>query len=139
MINQQTLQGNWNEIKGKLRSKWGELTDDDVMAFNGDIDQMIGTIQKKTGAARENIEQFFEQFSNNASAAFRQAKEDVSSSAHYAVNRAQEVTQQAAANIRSGYAEMEGVVRRHPTESLVVCFGSGLITGVIVSLLLKWR
>jgi len=63
----------------------------------------------------------------------------VSSSAHYAVNRAQEVTQQAAANIRSGYAEMEGVVRRHPTESLVVCFGSGLITGVIVSLLLKWR
>ena len=139
MINQQTLQGNWNEIKGKLRSKWGELTDDDVMAFNGDIDQMIGTIQKKTGAARENIEQFFEQVSNNASAAFRQAKEDVSSSAHYAVNRAQEVTQQAAANIRSGYAEMEGVVRRHPTESLVVCFGSGLITGVIVSLLLKWR
>ncbi len=139
MINQQTLQGNWNEIKGKLRSKWGELTDDDVMAFNGDIDQMIGTIQKKTGAARENIEQFFEQFNTNASAAFRQAKEDVSSSAHYAVNRAQEVTQQAAANIRSGYAEMEGVVRRHPTESLVVCFGSGLITGVIVSLLLKWR
>jgi uncharacterized protein YjbJ (UPF0337 family) len=139
MINQQTLQGNWNEIKGKLRSKWGELTDDDVMAFNGDIDQMIGTIQKKTGAARENIEQFFEQFNTNAAAAFRQAKEDVSSSAHYAVNRAQEVTQQAAANIRSGYAEMEGVVRRHPTESLVVCFGSGLITGVIVSLLLKWR
>ncbi|QDT60516.1 hypothetical protein SV7mr_30390 [Stieleria bergensis] len=47
MISQQTLQGNWNEIKGRLRSKWGELTEDDVMTFNGDVDQLIGNNPKK--------------------------------------------------------------------------------------------
>ena len=62
MINQQTLQGNWNEIKGKLRSKWGSLTDDDVKVFNGNVEQLVGTIQRKTGATSESIEQFFEQF-----------------------------------------------------------------------------
>ncbi len=30
MVSQQTILGNWNEIKGKLLSKWGELTDDDL-------------------------------------------------------------------------------------------------------------
>jgi len=61
MTNQQTLQGNWNEIKGQLRSKWGSLTDDDLAIFNGNVEQLVGTIQRKTGEAREGIEQFFEQ------------------------------------------------------------------------------
>lgn len=139
MISQQTLQGNWNEIKGKLRSKWGELTEDDVMAFNGDVDQLMGKIQKKTGAAREHIEQFFEQFNAHAATAYSQAKESVKSTAQQAANYAQEATHRAADTLRSGYAEVEGVVRRHPSESLVVCFGSGLITGVVVSLLLRWK
>lgn len=139
MINQQTLQGNWNEIKGKLRSKWSELTEDDVMAFNGNVDQLLGKIQKKTGVARESIEQFFEQFNTNASSAFSQVKDSFLDAAQYAASSAQEATHQAAANVRSGYAEVEGVVRRHPTETLVVCFGTGLLTGVIVSLFLRSR
>ncbi len=47
MINQQTILGNWNEIKGKLQSKWGSLTDDDLTVFNGNVDQLLGAIQKK--------------------------------------------------------------------------------------------
>ncbi len=139
MISQQTLQGNWNEIKGRLRSKWGELTEDDVMTFNGDVDQLMGTIQKKTGEARENVEQFFEELNSNATAAYSHASENVRATANRAANCAQEASQQAAATMREGYAEVEGMVRRHPTESLVVCFGSGLIAGVVVSLLLRWR
>ena len=139
MISQQILQGNWNEIKGRLRSKWGELTEDDVMTFNGNVDQLIGTIQKKTGEARENVEQFFQQFDSKATAAFNHVSESVRATANQAANRAKQASQQAAATMREGYAEVEGVVRRHPTESLVVCFGSGLIAGVVLSLLLRWR
>ena len=61
MISQQTLQGNWHEVKGLLRSKWGALTDDDVAVFNGNVEELMGTIQRKTGEARESVEQFFEQ------------------------------------------------------------------------------
>ena len=37
MVNQQTLSGNWNDIKGKIRKKWGQLTNDDVQVFNGNV------------------------------------------------------------------------------------------------------
>ena len=49
MINQATLQGNWNEIKGKLRKHWGQLSNDDVQTFNGNIDQLVGLIRRQDG------------------------------------------------------------------------------------------
>ena len=57
-MNQQILVGNWNEIKGKLREKWGQLTDDDFQQIRGDAEQLIGVIQRKTGEAREAIEEY---------------------------------------------------------------------------------
>lgn len=54
------LKGNWNQIKGKAKENWGELTDDDLTWSEGKWDQMIGNIQEKTGEAKENIENFFD-------------------------------------------------------------------------------
>ena len=139
MFNQQTIQGNWNEIKGKLRSKWGALTDDDVAVFNGNVDQLVGTIQRKTGEARETIEQFFEQFSTNGASVMGQAGETVRAYALQAAESVQETSKQAAASVCEGYAEVEGLVRKRPAESLAVCFGLGVITGVVVGLLSRSR
>jgi uncharacterized protein YjbJ (UPF0337 family) len=139
MINQQTLEGNWNEIKGKLRSKWGSLTDDDLKILSGNVDQLVGTIQRKTGEARESIEQFFEQFSSNGASAFGQTSETVRAYAQQAAETVQETSKQAAASVREGYAEVEDFVRQRPAESLAVCFGVGVITGVVVGLLFRSR
>ena len=59
MINQQTLLGNWNEIKGKLRSNWGSLTDDDLTIIDGNVDQLVGAIQRKTGEDTREHRAFF--------------------------------------------------------------------------------
>jgi uncharacterized protein YjbJ (UPF0337 family) len=139
MINEQTLQGNWNEIKGKLRSKWGSLTDDDLKVFNGNVDQLLGTIQRKTGEAREIVEQFFEQFNSDAASAVSRAGEKVRAYAQQAAESVQETSDKAATSVREGYAEVENMVRQRPAESLAVCFGVGVITGVVVSLLLRSR
>ena len=139
MINQQTFQGNWNEIKGKLQSKWGSLTDDDLRVFNGNMDQLVGMIQRKTGAARESIEHFFEQLTSDGASAISRAAETVRASAQQAADSVQKTTQKAAASVREGYAEVEELVRQRPAESLAVCFGVGVITGVVVTLLLRWR
>ena len=56
--NQQTLEGNWNEIKGKLRERWGQLSQDDLQKARGNVEQLVGVIQKKTGEARDRIEQY---------------------------------------------------------------------------------
>ena len=82
MINQQVLQGNWNEIKGKLRNKWGQLSNDDVKSFDGNVDQLLGLIQKKTGEGRESVESFLNEVTTKGGAAVTQAAETVSEYAH---------------------------------------------------------
>lgn len=49
------LKGTWNQVKGKLKEKYGELTDDDLIYEEGKEEQLIGFIQDKTGRAREEI------------------------------------------------------------------------------------
>lgn len=52
----QEIKGDWNITKGKLKQKWGALTDDDLDVAEGKKDELIGRIQKRTGQAREVIE-----------------------------------------------------------------------------------
>ena len=137
MINQQLLRGNWNEIKGMLRSKWGSITDDDLSAFDGNVEQLMGTIQRKTGEARERVEQFFEQLTSEGSAVVSQAAETVREYAHQVADSVQETSHKAAASVRKGYAEVENVVRQRPAASLAVLLGVGVITGVVMTLLLR--
>tara|TARA_R110002020_G_scaffold83652_4_gene207868 strand:+ start:96 stop:284 length:189 start_codon:yes stop_codon:yes gene_type:complete len=49
------LKGNWNIMKGKLKEKYGELTDDDLAYAEGQEDQLLGKIQKRTGEAEDVI------------------------------------------------------------------------------------
>ena len=55
-MNKDQFKGNWNVIKGKFKEEWGELTDDQLLAVEGDFDQAVGLIQKQYGIAREEAE-----------------------------------------------------------------------------------
>jgi uncharacterized protein YjbJ (UPF0337 family) len=48
--------GRWNILKGELKSRWATLTDNDVEQVGGNVDKLIGTIQQRTGEARQSIE-----------------------------------------------------------------------------------
>lgn len=50
------MEGDWNVLKGKIKEKWGKLTDDDLTAISGKKDQLLGTIQKKYGIAKDAAE-----------------------------------------------------------------------------------
>ena len=50
------IKGDWNIIKGKMKEKWGNLTDNDLEYAEGKMDETIGRIQKKTGQSREEIQ-----------------------------------------------------------------------------------
>ncbi len=49
------IEGNWKQIKGSVKERWGKLTDDDLELINGRREQLEGKIQKHYGLARENI------------------------------------------------------------------------------------
>ncbi len=55
-MNSQSLKGNWNELKGKLKQKYANLTDDDLLYTEGKEDELYGKLQKKLGKTREEIE-----------------------------------------------------------------------------------
>lgn len=56
-MNKLEMKGNWNIIKAKLKQKWADLTDDDLQYAEGKQEEMLGRIQKRTGATREAIEE----------------------------------------------------------------------------------
>jgi len=50
-----SIKGNWNIIKGKLKQKYAQLTDDDLQFMEGKEDELIGRIQKRTGLGKDEI------------------------------------------------------------------------------------
>jgi uncharacterized protein YjbJ (UPF0337 family) len=49
------VEGNWKQIKGKVKEKWGRLTDDDLDVIGGKRDQLEGKIQERYGQARDQV------------------------------------------------------------------------------------
>ena len=62
-MNRQTVAGEWKQLKGKIKEKWGKLTDDDLRVVEGQKDQLAGFLEKRYGyakdAARKNADEFY--------------------------------------------------------------------------------
>lgn len=50
------IRGNWNHIKGRLKSQYGQLTDDDLVYVEGKEEELLGRLQKKLGKTKEEIQ-----------------------------------------------------------------------------------
>lgn len=55
------VKGNWNVLKGKLKQRYGDLTDDDLKYVEGKEDELLGRIQKRVGKSKEEIKQAIDQ------------------------------------------------------------------------------
>ncbi|TCC93063.1 CsbD family protein [Pedobacter hiemivivus] len=49
------IKGKWNELKGKIKQTYGDLTDDDLTYEEGKDDEMLGKLQQKTGKKRDEL------------------------------------------------------------------------------------
>jgi uncharacterized protein YjbJ (UPF0337 family) len=49
------MKGSWNEVKGKLKQKYGQLTDDDLMFAEGKEDELLGRLQKRLGKSKDEL------------------------------------------------------------------------------------
>jgi len=136
-LNVQTLQGSWNQVKGKIRDRWGELSDDELQSARGNVEQLVGLIQRKTGETRSAIESYLDNATSSGAAAVGTAAETVKDYLHSAADTMRGTTQDAMEAMRAGYEDTEELVRRRPMESLAVCFGAGLIAGVIITLVMR--
>lgn len=49
------VKGNWNELKGKIKQQYGELTDDDLVYEEGKDDELLGRLQQKIGKTKDQV------------------------------------------------------------------------------------
>ena len=163
MVNEQIIRGRWTELRGKVKERWGVLTDDDLVLAQGNADQLVGIIERRTGESREQIERDLDRLTDDlssqmedvrhraaaaaasASEAVKQYGDRASESAREYADRAGEAARQQYEQLQAQYgqvaaaaqarlADAEQAVRRNPIESLCVAFGTGLIAGVVVGL-----
>ena len=134
-MNQDMLSGNWNQLRGKLRTWWGKLSDDDFEWVSGQKDRLVGLIQEKYGYTRDQAEEdvnrclreygvddmkakvyaFGETAANRARDAFSSAADSVDSArAYLRENRCETMA-----------ADLRDIIRKYPWQSVLL--GAGLI------------
>jgi len=71
-MNWEQIEGKWKQYSGRVREKWGNLTDSDLQVIAGRRDQLIGKIQERYGIAKEEaqrqVDDFFKNFQDDATA-----------------------------------------------------------------------
>jgi uncharacterized protein YjbJ (UPF0337 family) len=60
-MNKLTIKGDWNEIKGKLKQQYGQLTEDDLAFAEGKEEELIGRLQKRLGRSKQEVRRMLEE------------------------------------------------------------------------------
>lgn len=61
-MNEDTIEGNWKQLSGKIKQQWGKLTDDDLDVIDGKRTELEGKLQEKYGMTREEAEERVREF-----------------------------------------------------------------------------
>jgi uncharacterized protein YjbJ (UPF0337 family) len=64
-MNEDTLKGQWTQIKGRVREQWGKLTNDDLDQIHGRAEQLIGKVQERYGIQRDEAKRQVDDFMRN--------------------------------------------------------------------------
>jgi uncharacterized protein YjbJ (UPF0337 family) len=132
---QQQLTGNWNQLKGKLKERWGQLTDDELQSAEGNYDQLVGLIQQRTGEGRQQVERLLNELNEQTGGTIAK----VADTARQYADQAREAVRGAADQVRYSagerYQDAQELVRQQPAEAVAVAFGTGLLVGLLIGLM----
>jgi uncharacterized protein YjbJ (UPF0337 family) len=64
-MNGDRIKGQWKQLNGKLKSRWGKLTDDDLQVADGNAEYLAGKLQERYGIARDEATKQVREFENN--------------------------------------------------------------------------
>ncbi len=63
-MNADVIKGKWKQLTGKIKERWGDLTDDDLQAADGHAEYLVGKLQERYGWSKERAEQEVRDFSD---------------------------------------------------------------------------
>lgn len=139
MVNQTVLEENWNDIKATLKSRWQQLSDRDLQSFTGSADQLVQMIQRRTGQARNVIENQLEEMIAQCRSIQGQVGQFLSGAASQAGDAYSEGYDVAAQKLAEGYKEASRYAKENPGAAVAILFGSGLLAGLGFAMLMRRR
>jgi uncharacterized protein YjbJ (UPF0337 family) len=139
MPTQEAFKGNWNRIVGAVKEKFGEITGDDLMRVQGNLDKFVGLLQNKAGQSREQIEDFLSECCSEASSAFSRVTESAGNVASEATRYVRDGYETLTDRSEQGYEYARDVIERRPMESIAIAAGAGLVAGVLIGISLGSR
>lgn len=74
-MNEDIFSGKWHQLKGKVKEKWGKLTDDDLTRINGKREQLLGSLEEKYGWEKHRAEEELKRFEDNCRSCCSKEKE----------------------------------------------------------------
>jgi len=147
-MNEDVFAGQWRELKGTLRSWWGNLSDDDFEWVGGQKDRLIGLLQQKYGWTREqaqqDVDRRLQEYQGSAKGTLNDLKSRTYAAGETAANKAREAFSSAADGFESARsyvtendfstmaADFREFVRKYPVQT-------GLIAAGLIYLLFRGR
>ncbi len=65
MVNSDRIKGKWAQLKGSVKAKWGDLTDDDLAEIEGETEKLMGKLQERYGIEREEAKRRVDEWSKS--------------------------------------------------------------------------
>jgi uncharacterized protein YjbJ (UPF0337 family) len=122
------LQGQWQKLKGDIRSKWGKLTDDDLEQIAGNKDKLVGTIQERYGYMWDEAQRMVDRYLDDyGEGGFRSKVSAVMSKEN--LQRLGDTVSDAVSkdNLQKMGSDLVNCIRRYPVSSLLIGFGIGYL------------
>lgn len=139
MISKERLTGNWQTLVGSVKEKFGQITGDELNQVRGNVEQLIGLIQTKTGQSREQIATFLDQCCESSERNFSRISESAGAYATAAGDAIHQNYEQLSEGAARGYDSAVTAVSKKPLESLAIALGAGLFAGLLVGLSMTSR
>lgn len=139
MITQMQIEGGWNELKGKIKEAWGQISHDELREFEGDYEQLVGMIQQKTGDAQQAIASRLAELDERFRPMWQQMSDTAREYYEQTMKATGESVEQMRDQVYAGHIQAQRAVRRRPMESVAVAFGTGIIAGVVLGMIARSR
>jgi len=107
---EKTIQGNWEEVKKKIKNQWGKLTDKDIDSINGSYDGLVGKVKELYGCSREEVEKQLTKVING-----------------FDFNSIKKVMGDSFENVKDKSEDVIKYVKQNPVKSVVVAMAVGVL------------
>lgn len=129
------VEGNWKQIKGRVKERWGKLTNDDITAIAGRRDRLEGMIQERYGYARERVRDEVEDWYRSLESSLEEQIASLRSGIQTLSSTVERIADEQLAHTRStaekALNDAEEAFRRNPLVIIAVALGLGFLIGML--------